>query len=92
MHSQSSLLATKADYQAFALEKSFCSFLYLISLLSTHRVLTVKEMLTCFVFYEYLAAAEKENKQETSEVFLSVSLEWLNKVLFGKEICLRARA
>ena len=43
-------------------------------------------MLTCFVFYGYLAAAEKENKQETSEVFLSVSLEWLNKVLFGKEI------
>ena len=49
-------------------------------------------MLTCFVFYGYLTAAEKENKQETSEVFLTVSLEWLNKVLFGKEIRRRARA
>ena len=39
-----------------------------------------------FVFYEYLGAAENKNKQKTSEVFLSVSLEWLNNALFGKEI------
>ena len=48
----------------------------------------------CFVFYEYLEGGRgtekkttktKQNK-ETSDVFLSISLEWLNNVLFGTEI------
>ena len=29
---------------------------------------------------------KQTNKQKTSEVFLSISLEWLNNSLFGKEI------
>ena len=29
---------------------------------------------------------KQTNKQKTSEVFLSISLEWLNNALFGKEI------
>ena len=44
------------------------------------------------VFYDYLGAAEKKNNnktkqnKKTSEVFLSISLEWLKNALFGKEI------
>ena len=49
-------------------------------------------MLTCFVFLRVLSSSRmKENEQETSGVFLGVSLEWLNNVLFGKEIRRRAR-
>ena len=51
------------------------------SLLLTQKVFTVKEMLICFVFYEYLGAAEKKN----SVVFFSISLECVNNALFGKE-------
>ena len=29
---------------------------------------------------------KQTNKQKTSEVFRSISLEWLNNALFGKEI------
>ena len=53
-------------------------------------------MLMCFVFYEYLegggGGTEQNNKnktkQKTSDVFLSLSLEWLNNALFGKEIAI----
>ena len=38
-----------------------------------------------FSFSEYLGAAEKK---KTWEVFLSISLEWLNNALFGKEIAI----
>ena len=47
----------------------------------------------CLVFYDYLGAAEKNNNnnktkqnKKASEVFLSISLEWLKNALFGKEI------
>ena len=62
-----------------------CSFVFIFSLLLTElqMVLTVKDMLSWFVFYEYLGAAEKNKK--TIEVFLSISLEWLNNALFGKK-------
>ena len=71
-------------------KRAFCSFVFIFSLLLTQTVLTVKEVLMRFVFYEFLgAAAEKPNKQKTSQVFRSVSLEWLNNALFGKEILLR---
>jgi len=47
-----------------------------------------------FSFYEYLRAAGKKKrkrkkqnkKQKTSEVVITISLEWLNNALFGKEI------
>ena len=50
----------------------------------------------CFVFYEYLEGGRgtekkttktKQNKK-TSGVPLSLSLEWLNNALFGKEIAI----
>ena len=51
----------------------------------------------CFVFYEYLEGGgggtekkttkTKQNKK-TSDVPLSLSLEWLNNALFGKEIAI----
>ena len=48
----------------------------------------------CFVFYEYFGGGGGEQKKQdktkqnkkTSDVFLSISLEWLNNVLFGTEI------
>ena len=63
-----------------------CSFVFIFSLLLTElqMVLTVKDMLSWFVFYEYLGAAKKK-KKKTIEVFLSISLEWLNNALFGKK-------
>ena len=54
-------------------------------------------MLMCFVFYEYLRGGggtekkkqQKQNKtKKTSDVFLSLSPEWLNNALFGKEIAI----
>ena len=51
-------------------------------------------MLMCFVFYEYLEGGRETEKKttktkqnkKTSDIFLSISLEWLNNVLFGTEI------
>ena len=47
----------------------------------------------CFVFYEYFGGGGEQKKQDktkqnkkTSDVFLSISLEWLNNVVFGTEI------
>ena len=40
-------------------------------------------MLMCFVFHEYLGAEEK-NKQKTSEVSFSISLEWLKTRFFQR--------
>ena len=54
-------------------------------------------MLMCFVFYEYLTGGGGDRKKKTtktkqnkktSDVFLSLSPEWLNNALFGKEIAI----
>ena len=50
----------------------------------------------CFVFYEYLEGGggnrkkttKTKQKKKTSDVFLSLLLEWLNNALFGKEIAI----
>ena len=63
-------------------KRVFCSFVFSCFFFLTQRFLAVKEMHMCFVSYEYLGTAEKK----TSELFLSISLEWLNNALFGKEI------
>ena len=56
----------------------------------TSKDLSVKGVLMCFAFYWYLVGSGRKkketNKQKTSEVFLSISLEWLNNTLFGQEI------
>ena len=53
-----------------------------------------------FSFYEYLRTAEKKkkrkekkqtnkiNNKKTSEICITISLEWLNNALFGKDISL----
>ena len=48
------------------------------------RVLTLNEMLPYFVFYKYLAVAQRTTT--TSDVFFRFSLEWPNDALFGKKI------
>ena len=49
-------------------------------------VLTLKEMVPYFVFYQFLAVAQTATTTTTSDVFFRFSLEWLNDVLFGKEM------
>ena len=56
---------------------------YLLFATLTQRILSLKEMLTYFVFYEYLATAQKITT--TNDIFC-ISLEWLNNALFVKEI------
>ena len=72
------------------LKKSLLYFRIYFFVTFTSKDLTVKEVLMCFVFYQYLVRSGRKkketNKQKTSEVFLSTSLEWLNNALFGKEI------
>ena len=43
-------------------------------------------MVPYFVFYQFLAVAQTATTTTTSDVFFRFSLEWLNDVLFGKEM------
>ena len=47
-------------------ERFFCSFVFIFSLLLTHRILTVKEMPMCVVFTSAVGAQEKtkQNKKQ----------------------------
>ena len=47
-------------------ERFFCSFVFIFSLLLTHRILTVKEMPMCVVFTSTVGAQEKtkQNKKQ----------------------------
>ena len=49
-------------------------------------VLTLKEMVPYFVFYQFLAVAQTATTTTSSDVFFRFSLEWLNDALFGKEM------
>ena len=79
------MLVTKAKtLRPLRRKIAFCSFVFIIRDFNlTQRVLTLKEMLTCFVFDEFLAAAQKITT--TNEIFC-ISLEWLDNALFVKEI------
>ena len=81
------------NYEAFALEESFLQFPIYLFVIFNSKDLNSKRDAYVLRFLRVLkgggGGSEKQNKtkqKKTSDVFLSISLEWLNNALFGKEI------
>ena len=86
MHITNAIAATKANYEAFALEKIFFVFsLFFFVSFNSKGFNPERDAYVLFFFCECLAAARKNTNKQKSD-FFCISLEWFNNAVFGKEI------